>query len=131
EYRTLAEVAGHLRKQGYEALAAFIELRPASGPPVLLAAMRYFFQREVENDRDLFQGLAYARLESLAEGQSAGFAELSDALDEHGAKLEALLADVQAVVVQTRGDVLDIQTELARQGQQLQELGQAVLAALR
>jgi tRNA A-37 threonylcarbamoyl transferase component Bud32 len=131
EYRALGEGAEGLRRHGYEALAAFLLLRPASGPPLLLSAMRYFFQREVEGDRELFQGLAYARLESLAEGQSAGFAGLAEALDEHGARLEALLADVQAVVVQTHSDVLDIKAELTHQGQQMQELGQAVLEALR
>jgi serine/threonine protein kinase len=130
EYAALGEIVAGLRGRGYEALAAFRDLRPASGPPVLLSAMRYFFQRELENDRELFQGLAYARLESLAEDQSAGFASLAEALDEHGDRLEALLSDVQAVVVQTHGDVLDIKAELARQGQQMQELGQAVLAAL-
>ena len=39
-------------------------------------------------------------------------------------------AYVQAVVVQTHGDVLDIKAELARQGKQMSELGQAVLQAL-
>jgi serine/threonine protein kinase len=131
ELRAVDEIVAQVRQYGYEALATFLELRPAAGPPVLLAAVRYFFQREVENDRELFQGLAYARLEGLAEGQSGGFADLAEALDAHTDRLETLLADVQAVVVQTRGDVLDIKSELARQGQQMQELGRAVLDALR
>jgi hypothetical protein len=41
-----------------------------------------------------------------------------------------LLGDVRSLVVETRANVLDIKAELARQGQQMQELGQAVLAAL-
>src|SRR5262249_45621599 len=36
----------------------------------------------------------------------------------------------QTVLREARGDVLDIKSELERQGQQLQELGQAVLQAL-
>jgi hypothetical protein len=92
--------------------------------------VRFFFRREVERDQQLFQGLAHARLEGLAEGQSAGFAELADALDSHGERLEALLGEVQAVVVQTHADVLDVKAELMRQGQQMQELGRAVLQAL-
>ena len=40
EYRALDEVVVLVRKHGYEALAAFLQMRPASGPPVLLAAMR-------------------------------------------------------------------------------------------
>src|SRR5262249_6075991 len=51
EYVKLKNAAALLRQHGYEALAAFVELRPASGPPLLLAAMRYFFQRELESDR--------------------------------------------------------------------------------
>jgi tRNA A-37 threonylcarbamoyl transferase component Bud32 len=130
ERRSLAEIVAQVRQHGYEALAAYLELRPASGPPVLLAAVRYFFHRELEKDAELFRGLAYARLEGLAEGQSAGFAELAEALEQHGDRLQGLLADVQAVVVQTHADVLDIKGELARQSQSLQELGQAVLGAL-
>ena len=115
-YASLNSAAAILRRHGYDALAAFLELRPASGPPLLLAAMRYFFQREVEADRELFQGLAYARLEGIAEGQAAGFAELEEALDRHGEKLESMLADVAAAVAQTHGDVLDIKAELAAPG---------------
>ncbi len=130
EHKVVAMIADELRKHGYDALATFLELRPASGPPVLAAAVHYFFQREVEEDRELFQGLAYAQLESLAQGQSAGFASLAEALDRHGERLEELLTDVHAAVVQTRADVLDVKAELQRQGQQMQELGDAVLKAL-
>src|SRR5262245_7943923 len=98
EYQKLSAAADILRKHGYDALATFVELRPASGPPLLLSAMRYFFQREVESDRELFQGLAYARLESLAEGQQSGFAGLGESLDQHAEQLESLLADVHSVV---------------------------------
>jgi serine/threonine protein kinase len=130
EYKVVAMIGAELRKHGYDALATFLELRPASGPPVLASAVHYFFQREVEEDRELFQGLAYAQLDSLAQGQSTGFASLGAALDEQGERLEELLADVQEVVVQTRADVLDVKAELQRQGQQVQELGDAVLRAL-
>src|SRR5579859_5261005 len=130
EYKVVVMIADELRKHGYDALATFLELRPASGPPVLSSAVHYFFQREVEADRELFQGLAYAQLEGLAQGQSSGFAALAEALDKKGERLEELLADVQAVVVQTRADVLDVKAELERQGQQMQELGDAVLHAL-
>jgi serine/threonine protein kinase len=130
EFRTLDEIADRLRQRGYEALATFLTLRPASGPPLLLSAMRYFFQREVEKDQQLFQGLAYARLESLAEGQSTGFVGLAETLEQHGDRVEGLLTEVQAVVVATHANVLDMKSELARQGQQIQDLGKAVLDAL-
>lgn len=130
ELKSLDEIALVLRKAGYEALATFLTLRPAGGPPLLLAAMRYFFQREVEKDAELFHGLAYARLEALAAGQSAGFAGLAETLEKHGDRLAGLLAELQAVVEQTHADVLDVKAELARQGQRMQELGDAVLRAL-
>src|SRR5262249_61291824 len=76
EFRRLADAAGVLRRHGYDALAAFVSLRPASGPPLLLSAMRYFFRREVETDEELSRGLAYSQMHGLAEGQQAGFAEL-------------------------------------------------------
>src|SRR5262249_54309767 len=101
--------------------------RPAQGTPVLVAAARYFFRHEVEADRELFQGLAWAKLEALAQTQDQGFAALAEALAEHGERLEGLLAEVQQVVVRTHGAVLDLQAEQQRQGQQLQELYQVVL----
>lgn len=130
ERHALESVAASLRQAGYAALAAFLELRPASGPPLLLAALRYFFQREVEKDPQLFQGLAYARLDGLAEGQRAGFGGLAEAMDQLGDRLAGLLADVQTAVERTHADVLDVKSELARQGQQMRELGDAVLRAL-
>jgi serine/threonine protein kinase len=130
EYAKLTAAAAILRQHGYDALAAFVEMRPADGPPLLVSAMRYFFRREVETDHELFQGIVHTRLENLAEGQQAGFSDLAEALDRHGDKLESLLSDVLAVVTQTRDDVLDVKAEVARQGQQMQELGQAVLRAL-
>ncbi len=126
EFRVLTEMSARLRRDGYEALATFLELRPAGGPPVLVSAMRYHFQREVEQDAQLFQGLAYAKFDALESGQRRGF----DALTHHAEKLQGMLADVQAVVVRTHGDVLDMKAELARQGRQMQELGAQVLRAL-
>src|SRR5262249_15511908 len=102
-------------------------LQPAQGTPVLVAAVRYFFRRQVETDRELFQGLSWANLAMLAQAQDQGFAALAEALTEHGQRLEGLLAEVQQVVVQTHGAVLDVQAEQQRQGQQLQELYQIVL----
>jgi serine/threonine protein kinase len=130
EWQALDGMALELRASGYRALAELVALRPRSGTPLLVCAVRYFFRRAVETDRELFQGLAQARLDELSRDQEAGFAGLAEALDRHGERLETLLADVHNVVVETHGDVLDIKAELQRQGQHLQELGQAVLGAL-
>src|SRR5262249_18341070 len=131
EGRALDDLAGELRSAGFPALAHLVGLRPAQGTPVLVAAVRYFFRREVETDRELFQGLAWAQLEALAAAQDEGFAALAGALAEHGERLEGLLTEVQQVVVQTHGAVLDVQAEQQRQGQQLQELYRVVLEVKR
>ncbi|MBY0228338.1 MAG: serine/threonine protein kinase [Gemmataceae bacterium] len=130
EREALAGISAILRREGYEALAAFLELWPAGGPPVLMASLRFFFQREVEADRELFQGLAYARLDALEAGQRAGFAGLGEALDAHAERLEGMLSDIRSVVERTHGDVLDIKAELKRQGAQAQEVGALILKAL-
>jgi serine/threonine protein kinase len=130
EWRTLDGVAGELREAGYPALADFVSLRTGDGPSLLAVAVGYFFRRLVESDEQLFKGLAFARLERLAEGQEKGFAALADALATHGQQLEQLLGDVRDVVVETHADVLDIKAEVQRQGRQMQELGQAVLDVL-
>jgi serine/threonine protein kinase len=130
EWRAVEQMAAEVRAAGYPALADFLALQPPQGPPLLVAAARYFFARMVESDRELFQGVAFARLEDLTRGQEAGFAALGDALDQYARKLEDLLGDVHSVVVETRADVLDVKAELQRQGRQMQELGQAVLQAL-
>jgi serine/threonine protein kinase len=130
EWKAVDEMSGELREYGYPVLAQLMALRPPKGPPLLVAAARYFFGREVETDRELFQGLAFARMERLTQAQEAGFNALAGALDKHADRLEELLGDVRAVVIETRGDVLDMKAELQRQGQQMQELGKAVLQAL-
>src|SRR5712692_7447080 len=70
-----------------------------NGPPLLVIAVRYFFRREIESDRELFQGLAFAQLERLGQRQEEGFAALDDDLTQHGQRVEGLLQSVQDVVV--------------------------------
>jgi len=130
EWKLLDAMGAELREAGYGALGHYVGLRPNGGPPLLAAAVRYFFRRLVEEDRELFQGLAFAQLESLGQDQEAGFAALTEIVVRQSSQLEGLLADVHAIVVETHGGVLDIKVEVQRQGQQLQELGNAVLQAL-
>ena len=130
EFAVIDEMADRLRDSGCDALAAVIAHRPERGAPLLAAAARYFFRRQLEEDRELFQGIVSGQLQSLEAQQEAGFNALGGLLTQHGDRLEEMLGDVQAVVMQTFGDVLDIKGELQRQGTQLQALGQAVLLAL-
>jgi tRNA A-37 threonylcarbamoyl transferase component Bud32 len=129
EWQAVESLADELRRENYPSLAHLVALR-AEEPgsvPVLAAGVRFFFRREVETDRELFQGLTWAKLEALQQASDKGFAALAEALTAHGERFEALLGQVQLVVVETHGAVLDIQQEQQRQGQQLQEMYQAVL----
>jgi serine/threonine protein kinase len=130
ELKAIGHMGTELRSAGYPALADLVEWHPPNGVPILAAAVRFFFRREVEKDQELFQGLAHAQLQDLTASQQQGFSGLADALDRHGNRLEELLGDVHSAVLRAHSDVLDVKAELARQGQQLQELGNAVLEAL-
>src|SRR5262249_30175771 len=123
EWQTLETLAQDVRHAGYPTLAQLLTLRPENDTPLLVIAVRYFFRREIESDRELFQGLAFAQLERLGQRQEEGFAALGDALAQHGQRVESLLESVQDVVVQTHSAVQDMH-------QQMRYLGQAVAQAV-
>ena len=104
-----------------------LALRPNQGPSLLGIAVRYFFGRAVEEDRQLFQGLAWATWERLAEALQRGFAQLQQALTEHGQELELRLDELLAYVMQIHGAVLDIREERRRQGDRYRDLYETVL----
>jgi hypothetical protein len=116
EWQALENLATDLKQTGYPNVAHLISLRPEGGPPLLVVAARYFFRREIETDRELFQGLAFAQMERLGQRQEEGFAALAEALSQHGQRLEGMLESVQEVVVQTHSAVQDIQKELRTVG---------------
>jgi serine/threonine protein kinase len=129
EWCSVDGMAGELRAVGYPTLAHLVALRPerAGSICMLVVAVRYFFRREVETDRELYQGLTWAKLEALQQAQDQAFAALADALTAHAERVEEALSGLHEVVTQTHGTVLDIQSEQQRQGQQMQEMYQAVL----
>ena len=127
EWQALEGMGQCLRQEGYRSLGDLFQIRPAKGAPLLVIAVRYFFQRAVEGDEQLFRGLAFARLESLQQNQEQAFRALHQALTEQGARLEALLGEVQAVVVDTHAAVLDVRAEQERHGEQNRDLYQEVL----
>ncbi len=130
EWKAVEAMADDLRRAGCEPLGRFLALRPPDGPPLLVIAVRYFFRRQVEEDDQLARGLAYVQMERLAQAQEGGFAALAAALAREGQRLEELLADVQAVVVETHGAVLTLQEQIAGQSEQIRALGEAVLRLL-
>jgi hypothetical protein len=130
EWRMAVSMADEMNQAGYTSLAWLLSQRPREGMPVLVVAVRYFFRRAVEDDHKLFQGLAFAKLEALGEAQERGFACLDAALAQQGERLEELLADVKAVVVHTHSAVLDLQGQMKGHGEQIEQIGQAVMQLL-
>jgi uracil-DNA glycosylase family 4 len=127
EFKALGQLAGDLRNVGFQNLAEFLSLRPRDGSPILIIASRYFFRRQVEDNPKLFQGLAFAQLETLKDTQESAFQNLYQFLTQQGDKLERILADIQITVVATHEAVLDIRTEQQRQGEQARDLYNAVM----
>src|SRR5262245_1421626 len=74
EWQAVESIAAALREKGFPTLAHLVGLRPAQGMPMLVIAVRYFFRREVETDPQLFQGLAFTRMERLGQQQENAFA---------------------------------------------------------
>lgn len=130
EWQAVADVANACREFGLTNLVQFLTLRTEGDPPLLAVAVRYFFRREVEADRELFQGLTFARLEGISSSQESGFAALADALTSQGVRLDGLLADVGAAVAETHGDVKEIKARMEQHGRQLQAVGDAITRAL-
>ena len=130
EHQAHLEMADVVREAGYGNFAWFLEQRPADGHPIHVVGVRYFFRRAVEEDQQLFQGLAFARLEAIKDGQDGAFAALSEALTRHGERLEELLGDVKIIVVETHTAVLDLQTQMHGQGEQIAQIGEAILKLL-
>jgi hypothetical protein len=113
EWQAIRCMADVCEAAGYTGLAQLIVLpTSASGMPLLVSAVRFFFRREIESDPELFQGLAWAKLETLEALQDQRFAGLAEALAEHAAQLESTLEALHGVVVETHGVVLDIQDEV-------------------
>ena len=126
EWQAVDRMAQELRQAGHPNLGQLLSARPPQGMPLLVVAVRYFFRRQVETDPQLYQGLAFAQLERLGQGQDAGFAALDAALTQQGQRLDALLGEIQSVVVETHGAVLDLQDQIEGQSEQVRQIGQAV-----
>jgi formylglycine-generating enzyme required for sulfatase activity/tetratricopeptide (TPR) repeat protein len=123
EWQAVDHMAEELRQAGHANLAQLLSSRPPQGMPLLVVAVRYFFRRQVETDQELFHGLAFAQLERLGQSQDAGFAALDAALTQQGQRLDAMLGEIQSVVVETHGAVLDLQDQIEGQSEQVKQIG--------
>jgi hypothetical protein len=131
EARVMQGLAADMAQHGYAHLARLLALRPDGTMPLLAVAVRYFFRRAVEQDAKLFQGLAWATWDGFGEAQERGFAQLQQALAEHGEELELRLDELLVYARQIHGAVLDIRQEQHQQGERHRELYEAVLGVQR
>src|SRR5262249_11187901 len=76
----------------------------------------------VETDRELFQGLAFAKLEALQEAQERGFAALTDALARQGQCLEGMLGDIVGQLGAIRDTTEDTNARVRGLEEQIQRL---------
>lgn len=119
EWQAVAVISTELRGAGHNALADLLELRPdPAEPPLLAVAIRFFFRREVETDEALFRGLVYEQVDHLRQEVYDGLNRLLSTLETQGGRLSELLT----VTEEMRDNVLDLKTEQARQGADLQVL---------
>lgn len=128
EEQLLRGMAETLTGHGYANLGRLLTLRPVQRQSLLALASRHFFRRAVEEDQQLFQGLAWASWQNLARAQEQGFDQLRQALSEHGRELNLRLGELQAGMERIHGAVLDVRAEQDRQGERHRELYEAVLA---
>jgi tetratricopeptide (TPR) repeat protein len=119
EGRALTEIGTELQSAGYPSLSWLVRQRPQEGSPLLAIMVAYFFRRELESNAELFNGLMWEQMQAAGQAQEAGLAALSDALSQHGDRLEHLLADVQTVAVEARDGVLRVEAVLHEQSAQL------------
>jgi serine/threonine protein kinase len=130
----VGHIAAELEAQQYAYLAGVLKAQVYRNQSLLVVAVRYYFRREIENDRALFQGLSFAVQEQLAQDQAAGFRALHAFCDQFGDRLDELLDEVKGA----RQDILDLRAEMQRQiealgqqhRQQFQEFYQPIIQML-
>ncbi|MBX9677300.1 MAG: protein kinase [Gemmataceae bacterium] len=116
-------------------------LRPASGPPLLVASFAYFFRREVETNEELAHGLLFDSLRQLSSSHAKGLAELRKSLDLLGenfdrlfdqlGRIESDLSETKSAALATHEAVLDLETELKRQGARAEGLAGLIAEVLK
>ena len=146
EWQAVGQIANELSRAGHNTLAQLLSLRAGKDdPPLLVLAVRYFFRRAIENDQALFQGLAFARLESMAQTHAEAYDALHLALSAHDLQLEEGLAALDEAIrkglaelgrkvdagnERAHRDYLDLRAEQDKATNELRGLHQDVLNAL-
>ncbi len=112
-HRLAAGLAREFHDGGYENLAhllAAVDLEDS----LLVHALRYFFNRELQRRPRLRQCLDELRWQHVQTALHDGFAAIEDLLERQGPLLEQLLIDAAALRAEARAHYLDLKDELRR-----------------
>ena len=121
ERQALAAVAGSFPGDRFRHLRQLLAMAPCTSSagadvvqetPLLAAAVRYFFRREVEEEPELFQGLAFILLEQQSATLEVGFRNLGELLRQHEQRLQEMVDEVLLVAVDTYKEVQQISHKL-------------------
>jgi len=131
DLQAVARMAEYLKQKGYLHLGWLLDLQVHQNHSLLVVAVRYYFRREVEGNRELFQGLVFAQVEQLDQKQAKGFAELNLVLTNQGDQLETLLKHSTEILTAAKGarDAALAARDVAKQGVDVAQ--SARLAALK
>ena len=108
EKQALNDIAGRFKEAKLDALAWLLEQQPQPGRSVLVVAVRYYFQRRVEEDEELARRLQFTAMESLTESQQQGFRQLDDGLKVHAARVEEAVVGLAEAAAEIREAALDL-----------------------
>lgn len=120
QQETAAQIAGLMEEAGYRHLGALLKVPIHEDQSLILIFTRNFFMRAIEQDSELFQGLAFEKLEWIGSSQRQGFDALSSLLDECGERLEQLLDSLLEVAVETREGVEQANQKLNQADEKLE-----------
>ncbi len=136
EWYAVDQMASQFHTGNYPNLAHLVRLnvgeaagsQDAAQPDqsLLVVAVRFFFRREVELDRQLYQGLSWAKLELIQTTDDHAFAGLHKALTSNREHLEVMLVSMEGVAIETRDSVLSLHQKIAELTQRLDVLNRAV-----
>ncbi len=137
EMQALRDMAALMRQMRLEALAWLLEQQPQPDRSVLVVAVRYYFQRQVEEDAELARRLQFTAMESLTEAQAQGFRQLDSGLQAHAGRVEEALADLLEIAAELRGlaggvrdAALDLRSEMEKMRGEHRDLYGKVLQML-
>jgi tetratricopeptide (TPR) repeat protein len=137
EKQALRDMAAALKEEKLESLAWLLEQQPQPGQSVLIVGVRYYFQRQVEEDAALARRLQFTGLESLTESQQKGFQQLDEGLKASAERVEEAMADLAEAAEQIRGlageirdHTLDLRSEMEKMHGENKEFSARVLQML-